>query len=111
MAKVLVANIRHPAYQDRSREWAKYRLVAEGGQRCINTYLQRFGRRESAARFNERKLISFNPAFAMQAVEEVRNSLFARLEDVCREGGSVSYQAAVRGEDGGVDLQGSSMNA
>src|SRR5436190_1179024 len=87
----------------------KWRLTYEGCQRFIDTYLQRFSTRENADIFNKRKNLTYNPAFAKQAVEEVKNSIFQRIIDVNRNGGSQEYQDAIAGIDGGIDMLGSSM--
>ena len=44
-------------------------------------------------------------------VNEIKNAIFQRLRDVVRRGGSDAYQAAVAGQNGGVDRRGSTMNA
>ena len=53
--------------------------------------------------------MSYNPAFAKSAIEEIKNSIFQRLGDITREGGSLTYNLSIDGIDGGVDLLGSSM--
>lgn len=82
-----------------------------GGADFINIYLERFSKREDDNEFLLRKKITYNPAFAKEAVNEIRNSIYQRLGDVSRKGGSKSYQQAVIGKDYGVDLLGSSMNS
>src|SRR5204863_8307623 len=107
--KTSIAKITHPFYEEKYKDWTKWRLTYEGGQRFINTYLQRFSTRENADIFNKRKNLTYNPAFAKQAVEEVKNSIFQRIIDVNRNGGSQEYQDAIAGIDGGIDMLGSSM--
>lgn len=106
----IVSDIRHPNYTSNMQDWRKWRDVYEGGQDFINRYLQKFSIREGNDAFERRKRITYNPAFAQEAVDEVKNSIFQRLEDISRKGGSDSYNNSILGKDGGIDLLGSSMN-
>jgi hypothetical protein len=106
-----VSDLTHPHYERLLREWFKWRLCYEGGQRFIDFYLQQWSKRETIPDFMARKLISYAPAFAKAAINEVKNSIFQRMVDVTRIGGSTTYQNAVDGLDNGVDLLGSSMNS
>ena len=54
--------------------------------------------------------MSYAPAFAKAAINDVKNSIFQRMQDIVRIGGSETYQNAVQGKGGGVDLKGSAMN-
>jgi hypothetical protein len=105
-----MAEITHPEYSDKIREWSKYRFVMSSGQRFINTYLQQFPR-EGKDDFELRTALTYNPSFAKEALLEIRNAIFPRLRDVKRLDGSKTYQTAITGEDGGVDLTGASMQA
>src|SRR5688572_10513783 len=96
-----VNNIRHPYYTENSNSWAKWRAIYEGGESFINQYLEQFSDREGADDFKRRKKVSYNPAFAKEAVDEIKNAIFPRLTDIARKGGSPSYQKAVAGHDGG----------
>jgi len=109
-SNISMAQIQHPEYSDKIREWSKYRFVMSSGQRFINTYLEQFPR-ESDADFQLRTALTYNPSFAKEALLEIRNSIFPRLRDVKRLGGSKTYQRAILGEDGGVDLTGASMQS
>lgn len=100
----------HPEYIACHQDWEKWRLVYEGGDDFISRYLKKFSRRESNADFVQRKQITPNPSFAAAAVNDIKNSIFQRMVDITREGGSPTYQAAVKGSLGGVDLCGSTMN-
>jgi hypothetical protein len=51
------------------------------------------------------------PTYAKAAINDIRNSLFSRMRDITRRGGSDSYQRAINGLDQGVDRRGSTMNA
>lgn len=109
--KVTVADITHPYYDEKFRDWQKWRYTYEGGQRFIDNYLKRFSSREDAGSFANRRQISYNPAFAKAAIQEINNAIFQRLVDVVREGGSETYSDCVKGLNGGVDDVGSSMMA
>ena len=109
--QVTVADIKHPLYEERYRDWQKWRLTYAGGQLFIDRYLRKFSSRESTDAYTRRKEITYNPAFAKAAVDEIKNSIFNRFVDIDRNGGSKTYQKSVKGEDQGVDLLGSSMNS
>jgi len=106
-----IADLTHPIYEHSLPEWQKWRDVYIGGYYFINKYLQQYSTREDAGTFERRKMMTYNPAFAKSAVNEIKNAIFQRLVDISRVGGSDNYQRAVRGEDKGVDLLGSTMNA
>lgn len=105
-----ISTIRHPTWNDKFDEWDKWRSVYEGGDDYVEEYLIKFSEREDANDFARRKKISPTPNFAKAAVNDIKNSIFQRLVDVNRRGGSDNYQEAIRGEKFGVDRQGSSMN-
>lgn len=106
-----VDTIRHPYYTTSADDWYKWRLTYEGGSEFIDKYLKKFSVRESDTQFATRKSITYNPAFARAALDEIKNSIFQRLVDIRREGGSETYNNAIKGADSGIDLLGSSMNA
>lgn len=101
---------RHPEYLNFSGDWIKWRLTYKGGEDFLDTYLERFSKRETKADFQRRREMTPTPTFAKTAINDIRNSIFQRLSDVVRSGGSLSYQKAVAGEEQGVDLRGSTMN-
>lgn len=100
----------HPDYQTEIRDWMKFRYVAQGGSSFVDKYLRKLSKREDNNDFNDRKAVSYNPAFAKLAVNEVKNAIFQRMSDIRREGGTKSYQEAVQGKNNGVDLLGSTMD-
>jgi len=102
---------RHPHYNEDALKWLEWRETYEGGDLYLRKYLQKFSERESPSDFETRKLITPIPTFAKGAVNDIRNSIFQRLCDVTRRGGSKSYMSASSGEDGGVDNKGSSMQS
>jgi hypothetical protein len=106
-----IIDFRHPSYFSDSTDWEKWRLTYQGGTRFRDRYLERFSEREDAADFSLRRKITPIPAFAKTAVQEIRNSIFQRMRDIVRKGGSKVYQNSVSGFNGGVDRRGSTMNA
>ena len=104
-------DIQHPYYKDSLREWEKWRLTYKSGDEFIDKYLKKFSKRESDEDFANRRAISYVPAFAKSAVNEVKDSIFQRIADVTRTGGSESYKAAILGKNNGVDNSGTSMNS
>ena len=104
-----ISRITHPYYREWLPNWQKWRDVYTGGDLFIERYLKKFSRRERDQDFQLRKSVSYIPSFAKSSVNEIKNSIFSRLGDVTRTGGPQSYQDAVVGTRGGVDLLGSSM--
>jgi hypothetical protein len=105
-----IVDITHPFYTTHEDDWFKWRLTYEGGEQFKNQYLKQFSNSEDKQDFIERRDISYVPAFAKVAIIEIRNSIYQRLTDIIRSGGSESYQQATKGEINGVDRLGSSMN-
>ena len=103
-------NIQHPWYKKYLDDWLKYRLTYEGGQRFIQEYLKTFSKREEEEEFKIRKSITYCPAFAASAINDIKNSIYQRMSEISRIDGSKDYQAAIVGLDGGVDLEGATMN-
>jgi hypothetical protein len=103
-----ITTIRHPYYQSFYENWLKWRTIYEGGEHFLNNYLEKFTTRETDLDFLLRKKISYIPSFAKSAVDEIKNSIFSRMRDVSRTGGSKSYQEAILKD---VDLAGSSMTS
>jgi hypothetical protein len=104
-------DILHPEYLKWKTQWSKYRLTYEAGDKFKRQYLVQFSERESHKDFKDRSDITYVPAFAKAAVNEVKNAVFQRMADIARTGGSVSYQRAINGKDGGVDNLGATMNS
>jgi hypothetical protein len=105
-----IAKVYHPHYHEFSDDWLKWRLAYRGGKRFIDHYLEKYSDRELNEEFKRRKRYSYNPAFAKGAINDVKNSIYSRMGEITRNGGSKSYQRSVAGYEGGVDLTGSSMN-
>lgn len=106
-----IINIRHPQYIRDSLDWELWRDTFEGGEYYRDRYLVKFSNRETDTEFNERKELTPIPTFAKSAVLDVRNNIYQRLVGVSRVGGSKQYRDAVLGKDGGVDGEGSTMDA
>ena len=97
---------RHPGYLSGLTDWEKWRRSYEGGDNFRDSYLERFSNREDQADFATRKNITPVPKFAGAAINDIRNAIYQRLRDVVRKGGSDVYQAAVNGNNLGVDHRG-----
>ena len=106
-----LAGIRHPDYLIDELYWQDWRETYEAGPQFLLRNLKQFSNRETPQDFNSRKFYTPIPAFAKAAVNDVRNSIFQRLRDVQRRGGSTNYMAAANGEIGGVDNKGSSLQS
>lgn len=106
-----IASLRHPQYSANLQNWLKWRLAYQGGTQFMRTYLKRFSKREDNQEFEQRLAVSYVPAFAKGALNEIKNSIFERMCDISRSNGPNSYQDAILGCSGGVDNKGSSMNA
>jgi len=107
---VTINDLTHPLYQIRYKDWLKWRIVYRGGDDFKEQYLQKFNKSEDHEDFEARKKISYPPSFSKAALIEVRNSIYQRMVDISREGGSPTYQEAIAGRINGVDLEGSNMN-
>jgi hypothetical protein len=101
----------HPEFYELSNELLKWRYAYEGGRSFIDQYLEQFSAREDATEFLSRKAITYCPRFAGAGVDEVKNSIYQRISDVSRIGGSESYRAAIHGEYGGIDRKGNTANS
>ncbi len=106
----MLVKVRHPDYNANIANWTLWRNAYSGGDAFINRYLKQFSRRETSEDFALRKEMTYNAAFSKSAVRKVKNAIFQRTADVTRMGGTESYQRAIKGLDGGVDLAGSTMS-
>jgi hypothetical protein len=108
--KSSAAKIAHPEYTYWLPFWEKWRLCYQGTERFIDRYLERFSSRESRRDFRRRLRMTYNPAFAKSALDEIKNSIYQRISDVVRVGGPESYIRACEGDLNGVDRLGTNMN-
>lgn len=106
-----IADVRHPDYLFYSTEWEEWRDTFKGGEDYLCRYLKTYSSKETTEEFNIRKECTPIPTFAKAAVLDIRNSIFQRLTDVQRTGGTEKYNTAMAGEGAGVDRKGSSMNS
>lgn len=106
-----IIGVRHPYYLRDQLQWDLWRDTFEGGRYYLDHYLQKFSERETDAEFATRKTLTPIPTFAKAAILDVRNSIYQRLVEVTRVGGSPAYQNAIRGERGGVNGEGASMDS
>ncbi len=106
-----IVEVRHPSYLSSLLDWRKWRITYNGGEYFRKLYLKKFSKREDDQDFNDRLEMTPIPAFARLAINDVRNSIFQRMRDITRRGGSASYQSAVAGLNLGVDKRGLNMNA
>jgi len=106
-----ISTVRHPEYTDDCFDWHKWRLTYKGGRHFIEHYLEKFSKREDDTAFKSRRKISYNPAHAKKAINKLKNTFYSRMSEIRRMGGPPSYQEAIQGKGGGVDMYGSSMNS
>lgn len=104
-----IQSMRHPEYRQNVQDWRRWRLAYEGGRAFIDAYLEKYSKRENNDEFAMRKKMSYCPRFAGAAIDDVKNSIYQRMSDIVRVGGDQSYKNAIAGLDGGVDLEGSTM--
>lgn len=100
---------RHPLYW--INDYIRFRLTYFGGRRFVDGYLRQVDAREDKNDFERRKSLTYNPNYAAEVINEIMNSIYQRMPEIGRTGGTKSYNRAVQGLDGGVDLETSSMNA
>ncbi len=109
--KFRIIDVRHPSISNDSDYWLEWRECYDGGFVFVQNNLKKFTERESTDDFNSRVDITPTPTYAKAAVNDIRNSIFQRMRDIIRKGGSSAYMKAISGELGGVDMRGTSMNA
>lgn len=109
-AKMKKMLIRHPDYEAKKQSWSVFRDVWKGGGEFVEKYTKTFSMREDPLDFNIRKELTPCSAHAKTEVVKVKNALSQRFNEVIRKDGPASYMSAIRGDNFGVDLRGSSMN-
>lgn len=105
-----ITTLMHPDFMVRQLDALKYRYIMEGGEDFIEKYLVKFSEREGRDDFHDRKKITPVPGFARAAILDVKNSIFQRMSDIARVGGSKDYFKAISGQVGGIDRRGSTIN-
>lgn len=96
----------HPNYS--LDDYTLWRYAFEGGDAFINRYLVKYSARESQSDFEMRKKVTYCPAFAKAAITEVKNSIYQRMHEVSRTGGSQTVREAI---DNDIDLCGRSLTS
>lgn len=104
----LITSSRHPWYTQ--EDFIKYNLTYLGGRMYIDRYLQMFDARENVDDFKRRRSMTYNPGFAAEGLDEIKNGIFQRMPEITRRGGTKSYEQAIQGFLGGVNLEGATMN-
>jgi len=105
-----ITTIKHPDFKSDVEYLKRYRLAYKGGRAFIAEFLKQYTIREDTTDYNIRAAITYCPAHAKAAILEIKNALFQRMAEVVRTGGTPSYEAVMKGDDGGVDKHGASMN-
>lgn len=105
-----ISTLIHPRYILAEQEYIKWRFTYIGGRPFISQYLEKFDVHEETPDFEKRRNMSYCPAFAKEGIVEIKNGIYQRMNEISRKGGSASYQDAIDGDGGGVDLEGSNMN-
>ncbi len=111
MIPVELQTFAHPQYRESFNDWERARDCYEGGTYFRDRYLQRHSKRETQKEFDRRKALTPIPNPIARNVNGVRNSLMQRMANVVRNGGPISYQSAVAGQQGGVDRCGRGMTS
>lgn len=102
--------LQYPGYEEDNLDWEMYRLTYEGGQEFINNYLYKITQEETDEDLCLRKKLAYVPRFAGSVLDEIKNSIYQRITDVQRIGGSDNFRRAIKGEIGGIDYDDSSMH-
>ena len=92
--------LRYKDYKTDSGNWAKWRLVFEGGDAFIAKYLKQFSAREDYNDFLARVAMTYSPSFAKEALIDIRNSIFQRMVEVQRHGSPEYEEACITDVDG-----------
>ena len=106
-----IATVTHPEYDKERSLFKKHRLAYKGGKDFIDAYLKRFSSREDYKEWQNRKELTYVPAYAKSALIDIKNAIHQRLVDVSRKGGPKSWLDTIKGYNGGVDYQGNSVNS
>jgi len=105
-----IQSMRHPEYRENAQDWRRWRLAYKGGRAFVDAFLERYSKREDNDEFTMRKKMTYCPRFAGAAIDDVKNSIYQRMSDISRVGGDITYKEAIAGLNGGVDLEGSTMD-
>lgn len=101
----------HPDFIALKDLYARWRLIKTGGDDFITEYLVKRPSEEDDD-FTARRLLSWNPAPAHDAVQDTVCALTQRLiAEIQRKGGTSEYQKVIHGLAGGVDLASATMDS
>lgn len=100
----------HPFYLRCFDDWILWRLAYLSGRTFIETYTRMYSIRENPLNFAERKEFTYCPAYAKTLIEDIRAMIISQFSSIRREPGTSSFDKMLTGQDGGVDLWGSSMD-
>ena len=73
-----IVNSCHPDFEATSTEVGRFRHILAGGDIFINAYLKQFTKKESTDDFALRRDITYNPAFALSSLTDIRNSIYQK---------------------------------
>jgi hypothetical protein len=107
--KTSIIAVRHPEYSANHLNWVKYRETFVGGKAFVDKHLKKYSIREDQTDFNTRLEISYCAAHAKAGIIDIKNSIYQRLSEISRNGGSESYINTVQGLNRGIDLEGRTM--
>ena len=107
--KTSIISVRHPEYSANHSDWVKYRETFIGGKAFVDKHLKKYSIREDNTDFNTRLAISYCAAHAKAGIIDIKNSIYQRLSEISRNGGSDSYKNTVEGLNRGIDLEGRTM--
>jgi hypothetical protein len=93
----------HPYYIENYGMMYKFRLTYEGGEQFKRMFLQKFSDKETDTDFARRMSLTYVPAFAKAAIQEIVNTLGDRMKDVTRVGGSKNYNESIEQNIDGRD--------
>lgn len=105
-----ITGFRHPDYTANYQDWELFKYTFAGGRNFTDKYLVKYSNREDSTDFYNRKSISYCPAHAKAAIIDIKNSIYQRMFEISRENGPQNYRDAIRGKNGGVDLEGRTMS-
>jgi len=106
-----ISSLLHPEYVANVSDWKRFHDVLESGRRYVETYLTKYSERENNDQFLERVASAYVPAHAKAAVLDVTNSIAQRMCDVKRTIPDDDYKLAIQGLNGGIDREGSTIEA
>lgn len=104
----MITTSKHPFYK--FDDYNKYRITYEGGRLFVTTYLERYSLRETTEAFLRRTKMTYCPGFAKEGLDEIQNAIYQRMTEIIRLDATPSFLDCAEGNDGGVDLQFTTMN-